>query len=48
MCEASVKSDKVVEVFDDFSSQLTQSTVVILDNASFHKSKVFKANSQGG
>jgi len=44
MCETSVKSDKVVEVFDDFSLQLTKPTVVVLDNASFHKSKVFKAN----
>jgi hypothetical protein len=44
MCETSVKSDKVVEVFDDFSKQLTKPTVVVLDNASFHKSKIFKAN----
>ena len=44
MCETSVKSDKVVEVFDDFSLQLTKPTVVVLDNASFHKSKIFKAN----
>jgi len=40
MSETSVKSDKVVEVFDDFSSQLSKPTVVVLDNASFHKSKV--------
>ena len=44
MCETYVKSDKVVEVFDDFSLQLSKPTVVVLDNASFHKSKVFKAN----
>ena len=44
MCETSVKSDKVVEVFDDFSKHITQPTVVVLDNASFHKSKIFKAN----
>ena len=44
MCETSVKSDKVIEVFDDFSNQLTKPTVVVLDNASFHKSKNFKAN----
>lgn len=42
--ESSVKSDTVVEVFDDFSAQLTKPTVVVLDNASFHKSKIFKAN----
>ena len=38
MSEVSVKSDKVVEVFDDFSLQLTKPTVVVLDNASFRKS----------
>jgi len=44
MSEVSVKSDKVVEVFEDFSLQLTKPTVVVLDNASFHKSKIFKSN----
>lgn len=42
--DTSVKSDKVVEIFDDFSKQLSKPTVVVLDNASFHKSKIFKAN----
>lgn len=42
--ESSVTSKTVVEVFDDFSSQLTKPTVVVLDNASFHKSKIFKEN----
>lgn len=43
-CEESVKSAKVVEVFDDFSKQITKPTVVVLDNASFHRSKIFKEN----
>ncbi|CAA6813813.1 MAG: Transposase [uncultured Sulfurovum sp.] len=37
-------SDKVIEVFDDFIETLDKPTVVVLDNASFHKSKKFKAN----
>ena len=39
-----VDSDKVIEVFDEFSKTITKSTVVVLDNASFHKSKKFKAH----
>lgn len=42
--EKSVKSDTVVEVFEEFSKQLKKPTVVVLDNASFHKSKIFKEN----
>jgi transposase len=38
-----VDSDKIIEVFNDFTSTLTKPTVVILDNASYHKSKKFKA-----
>lgn len=44
LSEKSVKSDTVVEVFDEFSKQLKKPTVVTLDNASFHKSKIFKEN----
>lgn len=44
LSEKSVKSDTVVEVFDKFSKQLKKPAVVVLDNASFHKSKVFKEN----
>jgi transposase len=40
--ETSVKSADVIEAFDSFSQQLTKPTVVVLDNASFHKSKAFK------
>ena len=40
--ETSIKSADVIEVFDSFSQQLTKPTVVVLDNASFHKSKAFK------
>lgn len=44
LSEKSVKSDTVVEAFDEFSKQLKKPTVVVLDNASFHKSKIFKEN----
>ena len=40
--EISVTSETVIEVFDDFTKQLTKPTVVVLDNASFHKSAKFK------
>lgn len=39
-----VKSETVIEVFDHFPKQLTKATVVVLDNASFHKSAKFKEN----
>jgi transposase len=42
--ETSVNADIVIEVFDDFASQIEKTTVVVLDNASIHKSKKFKNN----
>jgi len=44
IADGRVDSDKVIEVFDDFTTTLSKPTVVILDNASYHKSKKFKAN----
>ena len=44
IADGKVNSDKVIEVFDDFTLTLVKPTVVILDNASYHKSKKFKAN----
>ena len=44
IADGKVDSDKVIEVFDDFTLTLEKQTVVILDNASYHKSKKFKAN----
>ena len=41
---SSVTSDTVIEAFDDFSLQITKTTIVTIDNASFHTSKKFKAN----
>jgi transposase len=42
--EGKVDSDKVIEVFNCFAENITKQTVVILDNASIHTSKKFKAN----
>ena len=42
--EDRVGSDKVIEVFNEFSKTITMPTVVVLDNAYFHKSKKFKSN----
>jgi len=44
IADGRVNSDKVIEVFDDFANSLSKPTVVVLDNASYHKSKKFKAN----
>ena len=44
LSDKSVDSTKVIEVFDEFSKQLTKPTVVVLDNASVHTSQIFKEN----
>ncbi len=38
-----VNADVVIEVFNQFAKQIKTSTVVVLDNASIHTSKKFKA-----
>ena len=44
IADGRVNSDKVIEVFDKFANTLSKPTVVVLDNASYHKSKKFKEN----
>jgi transposase len=44
IADGRVNSDKVIEVFDSFVETIEKPTIVVLDNASFHKSKKFKAN----
>ena len=44
IADGKVDSDKIIEVFDDFSNTLIKPTIVVLDNASYHKSKKFKSN----
>jgi len=38
-----VDTKVVIEFFNDFVNQITKTTVVIIDNASIHTSKLFKA-----
>jgi len=39
-----VTSNEVIDVFNNFVKTLTKKTLVVLDNASIHTSKKFKAN----
>jgi len=39
--EASVNSQTMIDFLDEFSQTITKKTVVVLDNASIHKSKMF-------
>ena len=39
-----VDSEVVVAIFDEFVKTISKTTVVVLDNASIHRSKLFKSN----
>ena len=39
IADGKVNSDKVIEIFDNFANSLVKPTVVVLDNASYHKLK---------
>lgn len=41
--EGSIKSIELVKYLDDFCSRITKKTVIVLDNAPIHRSKLFKA-----
>jgi transposase len=41
--EGSMNSDVAIAVLDEFATQITMQTVVVLDNAPIHRSKKFKA-----
>jgi len=41
VCEGSVNSQIMIDFLDDFSRTVTKKTVVVLDNAPIHKSKIF-------
>jgi hypothetical protein len=43
MIEGSINSDMVIAIFDDFASQITKKTVVVIDNAPIHRSDKFMA-----
>lgn len=40
--EGSLTSEVVIEYIDDFSKKITKNTILVLDNAPIHKSKLFK------
>jgi transposase len=42
--EGTMKSIDVIGFFDDFAQRITGPTLVVLDNASIHRSNEFKAN----
>jgi transposase len=42
--EGKVDSQIVINLFDKFANHIEKNTVVILDNASIHRSKLFKSN----
>ena len=42
--ETSINSEKLTEIFNDFALKTTKKTVVIMDNAPIHKSKMFMKN----
>lgn len=44
MITAKVDTQVVIDFFNDFANKITKTTVVILDNASMHTSKLFKAH----
>ena len=41
--EGSINSDIAISIFDEFAAQIKMRTVVVLDNASIHRSKKFRA-----
>ena len=42
--EGKVDSQIVINLFNKFANQIKKNTIVILDNASIHRSKLFKSN----
>ena len=42
--ETSINSENLTEIFNDFAQKTTKKTVVIMDNAPIHKSKMFMKN----
>jgi transposase len=43
-CETTINAEKLVEIFDDFAQKTVKKTIVIMDNAPIHKSKLFIKN----
>jgi hypothetical protein len=43
MVEGSINSDAVIDFLDQFTTQITKKTIVVIDNAPIHRSKKFMA-----
>lgn len=44
--ETTINAEKLVEIFNDFAQKTTKKTIVVIDNAPIHKSKLFVKNIQ--
>ena len=44
--QETINAAKLVDIFDGFAKNITQKTVVALDNAPIHKSKLFQSKSR--
>ena len=42
--QTSINSEKLIEIFNNFALKTTKKTIVIMDNAPIHKSKMFMKN----
>lgn len=42
--QTTINAEKLVEIFDDFAQKTTKKTIVIMDNAPIHRSKLFTEN----
>jgi transposase len=43
MFEGTLNSKKIIGIFDKFAKTVTKQTVVVIDNAPVHHSKIFEA-----
>jgi transposase len=41
--QETINAEKLVKIFDDFAKKTTQKTIVVLDNAPIHTSKLFQS-----
>lgn len=42
--ETTINAEKLIEIFDDFAQKITKKTIVVMDNAPIHRSKLFVQN----
>ncbi|MDR0547505.1 MAG: transposase [Dysgonamonadaceae bacterium] len=44
--QCGLNSEKIIGIFDEFATKITKQTIVIIDNAPVHHSKIFQAKIQ--